>query len=330
MADLELPTDLRDDLRTAWHRYVDRVAPFRPALHGYCRRLTRDLWDAEDLVQDTLLRVFGTLGHIHHDVRSPRAYLLRVATHLWIDTLRRRAREAAPLAAQAAEPGAPAAQPGAARDLGTLLLERLAPQERAAVLLKELFDLSLAETAEALGTSVGAVKAALQRGRERLREAGEGAGLPRAVPSVELVDRFVALYDARDKDGLVALMLDGGQIENVGCGLEYGRDDFPREDGWFHKALYGHDEWPPPFRYESARIERALYEGEPLILCFATRGGAEALEQILRIEERDGGIARLRGYAFCPESMRAVAEDLGLPVRTGLYRFPTPAPGQYY
>jgi hypothetical protein len=42
------------------------------------------------------------------------------------------------------------------------------------------------------------------------------------------------------------------------------------------------------------------------------------------------GIARLRGYAFCPETMRAVGERLGLRVRTGLYRYPTPAPGRVY
>jgi hypothetical protein len=38
----------------------------------------------------------------------------------------------------------------------------------------------------------------------------------------------------------------------------------------------------------------------------------------------------MRGYAFCPETMREVAAALGLPVRTGLYRYPTPAPGANY
>jgi DNA-directed RNA polymerase specialized sigma24 family protein len=56
-------------------------------------------------VQDTLLRGFAALGSIHHEVRNPRAYLLRTATHLWIDTVRRRGSEAAAVAAQAAEPG---------------------------------------------------------------------------------------------------------------------------------------------------------------------------------------------------------------------------------
>ena len=72
MAD-ENPDALRDELRRAWHRYVDLLAPVRPALHAYCRRLARSLWDAEDLVQDTLLRALGHLGQLNHDVRNPRA-----------------------------------------------------------------------------------------------------------------------------------------------------------------------------------------------------------------------------------------------------------------
>ena len=72
MGDLELPDGLRDELRGAWHRYIDLLAPLRPALHGYCRRLSGNLWDAEDLVQDTLLRAFGTLGSVHARIENPR------------------------------------------------------------------------------------------------------------------------------------------------------------------------------------------------------------------------------------------------------------------
>ena len=327
---VEFPEGMQDELRGAWHRYVDLTAPLRPVLHGYCRRLAGNLWDAEDLVQDTLLRAFGALGHIHHQIANPRAYLLRTATNLWIDTVRRRVTEAATLAAQAAEPGRETPSPGAVRDAGTALLQRLAPQERAAVVLKDVYDASLDEIALVLGTSVGAVKSALHRGRARLRDPEDESGSQRPAPSAALVDRFVAAYNAGDKAGLIALMLDGGQVENVGCGLEFGREQFPRENGWFHKAVYGHPEWPAAFQYEATRMERALYEGEPIALGLVVRRGREALEQVLRIEERDDGIARLRGYAFCPETMRAVGAALGLHVRTGLYRYPTPAPGQLW
>src|SRR2546426_338316 len=244
MADLELPDGLRDDLRAAWHRYIDLLAPLRPALHGYCCRLTGNLWDAEDLVQDTLLRAFGTLGSIFTRIENPRPSVLRPATNLWIDTVRGRGNEATALAEQAPlATSIDAEAAGAVRDAGTVLLQRLAPQERAAVVLKELFDYRLEEIAEVLATTVGAVKAALHRGRTRLREPEGEAASQRPVPSVALVDRFVAAYAAADVPGR---------------------------------------------------------------------------------------IVRLRGYAFCPETMRAIGAELDLKVRTGLYRFPTPEPGKLW
>lgn len=327
MAGNQLPAALRDELRTAWHRYVDLSAPLRPALHGYCRRLTGNPWDAEDLVQETLLRAFATLGSIHHEIENPRSYLLRVASNLWIDAARRRESESRALAAQAEDVAHHEPAPGALRDVGRAVMERLAPQERAAVVLKEAFEMSLEEIAGTLNTSVGAVKSALHRGRERLRD----AAIPRrARASAELVDHFVAAYNARDLEALLALMQDGGQVENVGCGLEYGRNNFRTRQSWFHAALQGHPEWPAELQYEAPRMQRALVAGEPVALGFVTRGGREALEQVMRIDEESGAIARLRGYAFCPETMRAIAEELGLRVRTGLYRYPTPAPGKSY
>jgi RNA polymerase sigma-70 factor, ECF subfamily len=326
MGDVELPDGLRDELRAAWHRYVDLVAPARPALHGYCRRLTGNVWDAEDLVQDTLVRTFATLGKIHHQIREPRAYLLRTASNLWVDTIRRRGAEAAALAA-ADPPTDPPAPPGAVREAGSTLMQRLAPQERAAVVLKDVFDLTLEEIASILGTTVGAVKSALHRGRTHLRQPEGEAASRRPVPSAELVDRFVARYNAGDVAGLTALMLEGGAVENVGCSVEFDSQAFGSERSWFYKAVHGHPEWPAEFHYEAARLERGVVGGEPVALGFATRRGREALEQVLRFEERDGRIVRLRGYAFCPETMREIGAALGFRVRTGLYRYPTPEPG---
>ena len=60
------------------------------------------------------------------------------------------------------------------------------------------------------------------------------------------------------------------------------------------------------------------------------RRGEEALEQAFRFREADGQVARILCYAFCPDAMREIGEELGVPVRTGLYRYPTPAPGKSY
>jgi RNA polymerase sigma-70 factor (ECF subfamily) len=331
MADPELPDAMRDELRAAWHRYLDLLAPLRPGLFAYCRRLTGDVWDAEDLVQDTLLRAFGVLGRLHQEIRNPRAYVLRTATHLWIDALRRRGTETASVVAQAIEPPRPAPSPeqsGAVREAGAALLRRLAPQERAAIVLKEVFDLSLEETAMVLETTLGAVKAALHRARARLRESDAGSTTRRPAPSAALVDRFVAAFNAGDRTALLALVLDAGSVDMVGCGLQYGRDALEGEQGWLRGALDGHPEWPAEYAFESQRLERTELDGESVALYFRTRRGREALEQVLRFEEAEGGVARIRDYAFCPETLREIGARLGLHVRTGLYRYPTPAPGE--
>jgi hypothetical protein len=83
-------------------------------------------------------------------------------------------------------------------------------------------------------------------------------------------------------------------------------------------------------RWEAQRAECAVYEGEPLVLLFHTRRGRETLEAVVRLEEEEGRVARLRSYGFCPEVVRAVGEALGREVLTGLYRYPTPEPGRSY
>jgi RNA polymerase sigma-70 factor (ECF subfamily) len=274
-----------------------------------------------------LLKAFGTLGHIHHAVRHPRAYLLRVATNLWIDRMHERRREV-----RVEEPHGDTSvvdpDPLITRDAGTALLHRLSPQERAAVVLKDLFDASLEESAEVLATTTGAVKAALHRGRQRLL--ADEPPRHRAVPSVQLVDRFITAFHAGDIDALLALMLDDGTAENVGCGLEFGHDGHRDETSWFNGAVRGHATWPKEYQFEARRLERRELDGEWLILGMVTRHGREALEQVIRLDEHDGHIARLRGYAFCPETMREVGGRLGLRVRAGLYRYPTRAPGVSY
>jgi len=331
MPQVEIPDTLRNDLRTAWHRYVDMLVPMRPDLYRYCRRLAGNIWDAEDLAQDTLVRAFGRWGVTYPEVREPRAYLLRTATNVWIDTLRRRETESAAHPVHPEQLQAPHANPettSAVRDASARLLQALSPQERAALVLKEVFDMTLEGIADVLATTTGAVKAALHRGRDRLRDDASAAGRRRPAPSPELLDRFIERYNARDVAGLVALMLDGGSTENVGNSFHVGRGDpSGGTPAFLHKVVHGHDEWPPQTRPDSVRIERADLDGEPIIVFLVTRWGVEALEVVFRFEEQDAQIARIRAYGFCPETVQAVGDALGLPVRTGLYRAPTPAPG---
>src|SRR5260370_32918559 len=91
----EPASDQMAKLREAWFRYLETIVPIRPSLYRYCRRITRDIWDAEDLLQETLLKGFGAIGRgdlagAWSRVKDSRTYLFRAATNLWIDQVRRR------------------------------------------------------------------------------------------------------------------------------------------------------------------------------------------------------------------------------------------------
>ena len=174
------------------------------------------------------------------------------------------------------------------------------------------------------GCRIRTPAAALTPGASR-REGAAAACRP--LPSPELIDRFIERYNAKDVPGLVALLLDGGSAENVGNSFHIGADPSEGTPRVLHAVVHGHAEWPREFQRDAARIERVEFEGEPIALAFRTHKGREALESIYRFEEQDGRIARFRSYAFCPETIRAVGEALGVRVRTGIYRAPTPAPG---
>jgi RNA polymerase sigma-70 factor (ECF subfamily) len=194
--------------------------------------------------------------------------------------------------------------------------------------LKEAFEMTLEEIAELLATTTGAVKAALHRGRGRLAEPEGGAASRRPLPSPALLDRFLERYDARDVQGLVALMLESGVAENVGNSVHVGLDPNEGVPRFLRAVVHGHPEWPAQFQVPRSRAARADVEGEPVILFFVSRGGREALTSVMRFDEQDGRIARIRSYGFCPDTIRAIAEQLGVPAYTGIYRAPTPAPGK--
>ena len=105
-----------------------------------------------------MARAFVTLGQMGDAPPNPRAWLFRVASNLWFDRLRRRRREE-PLGEH--DKASAARDPLVSREAAGTLFGQLSPQERAAVVLKDAFDLSLEEIAEALSTTTGAVKAAL-------------------------------------------------------------------------------------------------------------------------------------------------------------------------
>lgn len=305
-------------VRGPWRTFIEDLAPLRPDLLRYCCGLTGNLWDGEDLLQDVLLRVFGQLGKSGADLIHPRAYLVRTATNLWVDRLRRANLERAYVAAEGAEPPQdtpPASQVVDVRAAAHALFLTLAPRERAAVLLSDVLDFSLQETANVLKTTVGAIKAALHRGRSRLRTANAAPPAASLIPR-EWVDRFVAALSNRDVDAIRALCLAGVTVDMVG-GATF--DGFEASKITFHYAHvvdlalgFGED---PHWRV-------AEYLGEPIAVGFRTLDGVEGLNEIWRLELGEGGVTKLRLYCFSPDVLAAVARDLGVPALRRPYLSP--------
>ena len=319
MTDSEFPRSLQHDLQPAWNQYVDFLAPYRPDLHRYCVRLAGSLWDGEDLVQDTVVRVFAMLGKRWATIDNPRAFLARMATNLWIDRVRRRELERSVLAREAEEAtvldlSADVACPGEVREAARALLQRLTPRERAAVLMKDVLDLSLHETAAILRTTTAAVKAALHRGRGRLAE--EAAPAPGLAPPRELVDRFVEAFNARDLGALKAIVSEDVRVELVGGNEMHGTSD---SEDFFAHALARF-----PGEDRNPRFSIMDYRGEPIVLGFRCRNGVEMLNDASRLEASDDGrVDAIRCYCWCPDTLRSLADEIGVRVNPRPYRSPT-------
>jgi RNA polymerase sigma-70 factor (ECF subfamily) len=311
------PFAVQPDVRGPWRRYLDALEPLRGDLHRYCCALTGNVWDGEDLVQDTLMRVFSLLGKIDADLTQPRAYLIRTASNLWIDRMRRAARERRALGLHGAdhEPRTTPTQAPDVEHAAKTLLQSLPPKERAAVLLKEIFDLSLEETAAYLHTTVGAVKSALHRGRDRLKNADRQIRT-RYVPPRDLVERFATALAAADVDALQAICSADLAVELVG-GAE--SEGFEAAKSFFGHAHFVMPEWgfgtDPNWRV----VE---YDGEPVVLGFRTLDGTEGLNEVHRLEVEDDRIVHIRCYCFCPDTLRTLGEHLGLPALKRRYRSP--------
>jgi len=224
--------------RDAFARLTD---PYRRELLVHCYRMLGSLQDAEDLVQETLLRAWRRLGSFQRHL-SFRAWLYKIATNACLDTLDKRPRRVLP-------PGAyPAANPRAmfdppvsesiwleplpderwaaptpsleARYSATesvtlafmVALQVLPPRQRAVLIMRDVLDFSAREVAESLALTVPAVNSALHRARVTLAAhypRGQPPAAASAYPDITLrglLDQYVSAWEAADVGQLVALL----------------------------------------------------------------------------------------------------------------------------
>ena len=209
-------------LEESRRQFLALVNDVRPDLHRYCARMTGSIADGEDVVQDTLARAYYELPELK-ELPAMRSWLFRIAHNRALDYLRRYERRmeeplevAADIAADdVAEPDIALWRQEAVRGAISQFLE-LVPAQRSCVILKDVLDYSLDEIATMLELSVAAVKAALHRGRTRLREltkAQRPAAPPRAASPA--LRRYAALFNARDWDGVRAMLVDDVKLDLV-------------------------------------------------------------------------------------------------------------------
>ncbi|WTB82106.1 sigma-70 family RNA polymerase sigma factor [Streptomyces cellulosae] len=213
---------------------------YRVELTGYCYRMLGSSFEAEDAVQDTMIRAWRSLDKFEGR-SSLRSWLYRIATNVCLDMLsagNKRARpmdltESTPLAQAAlsprpdhtwlepmpddrvlptpADPAEAAVAKESVRLAFMAALQRLPAKQRAVLILREVLAWKASEVAELLGTSVASVNSALQRARATLAERQEpGADAAVADPLDEdqkkLLDRYMAAFEGYDMSALTALL----------------------------------------------------------------------------------------------------------------------------
>lgn len=233
-----------ETLESTSEEFAHLVDPFRRELLQHCYRMLGSIYDAEDLVQETLLRAWRSFDSYDPQRASLRTWLYRIATNACLTALEQRRRRPLPAGLAAAAKG------GASLELGsdvewlqpipdTLLpqpvdpaallasrvgvrlalvaaLQHLPARQRAVLILREVMAWSAAEAASLLGTTPAAVNSALQRARAQLNTAA-----PRESEVVEpqdprqrvLLDRYMRAFENADVDSLVGLLREDVTLE---------------------------------------------------------------------------------------------------------------------
>ncbi len=204
-------------------------------LTGYCYRMLGSPFDAEDAVQDTMVRAWREFGKFEGR-SSLRTWLYRIATNVCIDMLRKSSRRTVPMDmqpptraegaqipaplgertwvlpipdARLADGNADPAEQVVSRETVRLAfvaaLQRLTPRQRAALILRDVLQHSAAETAELLGTSVASANSALQRARAAVPATGENDTGPAGTDSA-LLQEYVSAFESYDVPRLTALL----------------------------------------------------------------------------------------------------------------------------
>lgn len=309
-----------ESIRRPFQQFTQEFEPLRPELYRYCRYLTRTPWDAEDLVQDTLVRAFVLLGTSHGAPVHPKAWLFRAASNRWLNINKQRREEPH---AELREPTDTKVEPKATREAAGTLVAGLAPQERAALVLKEVFEFRLEEIAGMLSTTAGGVKSALHRARGKLKEQ-DWKGPAVSPPAV--LSEFCAAFNARDVEKVVSLLLETVEVELSGTFADSGIEVAKRSFGGLMFATKMAMEAGIPSDYRGGvqpvppKFELRMHRGVPIVLTFWTHDDGEHVRGVSLITAEGDQITRIKTYMHSPELIAEVCKELGETFRSNGYR----------
>jgi RNA polymerase sigma factor (sigma-70 family) len=285
-------------LPQAYRQFLTLVADVRPELHRYCARMTGSIVDGEDVVQNTLAKTFYALGMLE-ELPALRPWLFRVAHNAAIDFVRRRQRSPVELVPELPELPDTQTDANESKDAETVRAAlaaflALPPLQRSAVILKDVVGHSAAEIAEALDTTVPAVKAALVRGRERLRRerSPEAATAPAMSPAASAaLEAYVRLFNAGDWDGVRALLAEEVRLDLVSTASRRGKAV---------GVYFGRYAADPDVRLAMGELE-----GRPVLWAFVPRDSADP-RYFIELELRGDRVTAIRDYRY----VRYIADDL--------------------
>jgi RNA polymerase sigma-70 factor (ECF subfamily) len=269
-------------LAQAREEFLEMVEGIRPELHRYCARLTGSVIDGEDLVQETLARAFYTMS-LNIEVPPLRPWLFRIAHNAGIDLLKSHGRSLTEARADLTDVAGfeERADPAIVRAALARFLS-LPSTQRNATILKDVLGHSLEETAETMGTTVMAVKAALVRGRARLREQDANEQAIDAAARADL-DRYATLFNARDWEGVRALIGHDCRLDLVSQAQRRGK-----EVGAYFS------------RYAKEDVALSVVRFEGRLALAAHQAGAATPSYFILLEWADGRVTGIRDFRYVP------------------------------
>jgi RNA polymerase sigma-70 factor (ECF subfamily) len=247
------------------------------------------------VVQDALAKAYYALPTT--SVANMRAWLFRIAHNKAIDHLRRASHQPIeqldeyPLVAEVEAPLEE--QELVALALSVFL--KLAPKQRSCVILKDVIGYSLAEISELLDATVPEIKAALHRGRERLRELAKSVEMEAPPPLSEqerqLLARYIDRFNARDFDTVRAMLADEVRLDLINRTKRRGLAEVGE---YFHRYAQV-DDW---------RLALGVVEHRPAILVYDPHEGSPQPAYFMLLTWDGAQVSHIRDYRYASYVIR--------------------------